>query len=93
VHVLHERPPLPLGRCEKIALGLFHVIPAKAEIQCFQSLANFLDPGFHRGDGVNSIISHLLGTTGDFFSLTSPREVSLMHLIGRVSHLITANLF
>jgi hypothetical protein len=30
---------------------LFHVIPAKAGIQYFQALKNFLDPGFHRGDG------------------------------------------
>jgi hypothetical protein len=45
--------PLPRGRgrCEKIDLGLFHVIPAKAGIQFFQGLTNFLDPGFHRGDG------------------------------------------
>jgi hypothetical protein len=58
--------PLPRkrGRCEKIDLGLFHVIPAKAGIQCFQSLANFLDPGFHWGDGVNSIFSHLRGRAG-----------------------------
>jgi len=48
-------PPLTLplegGRCEKIDLSLFYVIPAKAGIQCFQSFTNFLDPGFHRGDG------------------------------------------
>jgi hypothetical protein len=43
--------PLDGGRCEKIDLGLFHVIPAKAGIQFFQGLTNFLDPGFHRGDG------------------------------------------
>jgi hypothetical protein len=43
--------PLDGGRCEKIDLVLFHVIPAKAGIQCFQILSNFLDPGFHRGDG------------------------------------------
>ena len=30
--------PLGGGRCEKIDLLLFHVIPAKAGIQCFQSL-------------------------------------------------------
>jgi len=35
------------GRCEKIELILFHLIPAKAGIQCFQSFNNFLDPGFH----------------------------------------------
>jgi len=39
------------GRCEKIDLVLFHVIPAKAGIQCFQGFTNLLDPGFHRGDG------------------------------------------
>jgi hypothetical protein len=39
------------GRCEKIDLALFHVIPAKAGIQRFQTLRNLLDPGFHRGDG------------------------------------------
>jgi hypothetical protein len=43
--------PFDGGRCEKIDLGLFHVIPAKAGIQFFQGLTNFLDPGFHRGDG------------------------------------------
>jgi len=30
--------------------SLFSVIPAKAGIQCFKSLMNSLDPGFHRGD-------------------------------------------
>jgi len=44
-------PPLVKGRCEKIDLVLFHVIPAKAGIQCFQGVTNWLDPGFHRGDG------------------------------------------
>jgi hypothetical protein len=33
-------PPLQKGRCEKIDLVPFHVIPAKAGIQCFQSLGN-----------------------------------------------------
>jgi hypothetical protein len=28
----------------------FSVIPAKAGIQYFETVANFLDPGFHRGD-------------------------------------------
>jgi len=30
---------------------LFYVIPAKAGIQCFRTLTNWLDPGLHRGDG------------------------------------------
>jgi hypothetical protein len=49
----HPHPSLPhqRGRCEKIELVLFHVIPAKAGIQCFQGFTNLLDPGFHRGDG------------------------------------------
>jgi hypothetical protein len=42
--------PFDGGRCEKIDLSLFYVILAKAGIQCFQSLTDFLDPGFHRGD-------------------------------------------
>jgi hypothetical protein len=29
----------------------FSVIPAKAGIQCFQLIMDFLDPGFRRGDG------------------------------------------
>jgi hypothetical protein len=42
--------PYEGGRCEKIDLVLFGVIPAKAGIQVFQGLTNLLDPGFHRGD-------------------------------------------
>jgi hypothetical protein len=42
--------PLRGGGCEKICLGLFPVIPAKAGIQYFQAFKNRLDPGFHRGD-------------------------------------------
>jgi hypothetical protein len=59
-------PPLPRkrGRCEKIGSVLFHVIPAKAGIQCFQGISNCLDPGFHRGDGINLIFSHLRGRAG-----------------------------
>jgi hypothetical protein len=43
--ILLSNPPLPTlplegGRCEKIDLVLFHVIPAKAGIQCFQGLKN-----------------------------------------------------
>jgi len=38
---------------------LFHVIPAKAGIQCFQGGKNALDPGFHRGDEYSVIFSHL----------------------------------
>jgi hypothetical protein len=37
------------GRCEKIGLVLFDVIPAKAGIQCSHKAPNTLDPGFHRG--------------------------------------------
>ncbi len=49
--------PLPgkRGKCEKIGLVLFHVILAKAGIQNFRSLRNFLDLGFHRGGGWKSI--------------------------------------
>jgi hypothetical protein len=42
--------PPPPGKCEKIRLGLFPVIPAEAGIQYFQTFKNRLDPGFHRGD-------------------------------------------
>jgi hypothetical protein len=42
--------PLKGGSYEKVNLFLFHVIPAKAGIQCFQGLTKLLDPGFHRGD-------------------------------------------
>jgi hypothetical protein len=59
-------PPLKKGRWKKIDLVLFRVIPAKAGIQCFQSLSNFLDPGLHRGDGQNSIFSQLQGDKGGF---------------------------
>ncbi len=48
------------GKCEKIRLDLFPVIPAEAlhrmvyraeaGIQYFQAFMNRLDPGFHRGD-------------------------------------------
>jgi hypothetical protein len=67
---------LAKGRCEKNDLSLFPVIPAKAGIQCFQNFANFLDPGFHRGDDLNSIFSHLQGgVQGDFEKIppTSPK--------------------
>ena len=58
--------PLPLkgGRCEKIGSFLFLVIPAEAGIRCFQRLTNCLDPGFHRGDGLNLFFSHLRGGKG-----------------------------
>ena len=36
---------------------LFHVIPAKAGIQCFDWVTNSLDPGFHRGDEYSTIFS------------------------------------
>jgi hypothetical protein len=49
---------LEKGRCEKIVLALFNVIPAKAGIQLIQEL---LDPGFRRGDGVGN--SDLLEST------------------------------
>ena len=32
--------PFQGGRCEKIGSVLFHVIPAKAGIQCFQGISN-----------------------------------------------------
>jgi len=51
--------PLDGGRCEKIGSVLFHVIPAKAGILCFQGISNLLDLGFHRGDGINLIFSQL----------------------------------
>jgi hypothetical protein len=57
--------PLDGGRCEKIGSVLFHVIPAKAGIQCFQGISNLLDSGFHRGDGKKSIFSHLRGGEGN----------------------------
>jgi hypothetical protein len=47
------------GRCEKIGLVLFHVIPAKAGIQRLQWVTNTLDPGFHRGDEYSVISSQL----------------------------------
>jgi hypothetical protein len=62
------------GRCEKIGSFLFHVIPAEAGIQCFQRLNNCLDPGFHRGDGLNLIFSHLRGIEGKI--LTSMEKSS-----------------
>jgi hypothetical protein len=61
-----QSPPLQKGRCEKIGSFLFHVIPAEAGIQCFQRLNNCLDPGFHRGDGLNLIFSQLQGKAGGF---------------------------
>jgi hypothetical protein len=64
-----------MGRCEKIDLSLFPIIPAKAGIQCFQSLANFLDPGFHRGGDLNSIFSHLRGTKGDLIAFQKTKGV------------------
>jgi hypothetical protein len=52
---LSSPSPTPLASegegVKKIDLVLFHVIPAKAGIQCFPALTNLLDPGFHRGDG------------------------------------------
>ena len=61
-----QRNSLPLdgGRCEKIDLVVFHVIPAKAGIQYFQAVKNCLDPGFHRGDDKKAIFSHLRGGQG-----------------------------
>jgi hypothetical protein len=49
------------GRRERIDPALSNVIPAKAGIQCFGSLTNWLDPGFHLGDGRNSIFSQIQG--------------------------------
>jgi hypothetical protein len=40
-------PTLVKGRCEKIGLVLFNVIPAKAGIQCLPWVTNNLVPGFH----------------------------------------------
>jgi hypothetical protein len=57
-------PPSEKGRCEKIGLVLFHVIPAKAGIQCFHEVTNTLDPGFHRGDEYSVISSQLQGGLG-----------------------------
>jgi len=57
-------PPLALPEGLKKWVGLRFVIPAKAGIQSFQSVTNFLDPGFHRGDGSNSIFSHPLPPRG-----------------------------
>jgi hypothetical protein len=37
---------------KKFHSALFHVIPAKAGIQCFQSLNKGLGPGFHRGEAL-----------------------------------------
>jgi hypothetical protein len=45
-------------------LVVFHVIPAKAGIQCFQGVKNTLDPGFHRGDEYSGFFSHLPFTKG-----------------------------
>jgi len=45
-------------------LVLFHVIPAKAGIQCFQWVKSTLDPGFHRGDEYSMIFSQLPFTKG-----------------------------
>ncbi len=59
------QPPLTKGRCEKIDLHTFFVIPAEAGIQYFQAFKNFLDPGFHRGDDQKLIFSHLQGARGD----------------------------
>ncbi len=58
--------PLPWreGRCEKIGLVLFHVIPAKAGIQWFHGATNTLDPGFHRGDQYSVIFSQPQGIEG-----------------------------
>jgi len=47
---------------------LFHVIPAKAGIQCFHPVTNTLDPGFHRGDEYSAIFSHLPFRKGGFNS-------------------------
>jgi hypothetical protein len=44
---------------------LFHVIPAKAGIQCFQGGKNALDPGFHRGDEYSMIFSQLPFSKGE----------------------------
>jgi hypothetical protein len=57
---------LQKGRCKKIALIPFLVIPAKAGIQYLSGLRNFLDPGFHRGDDLDQIFSHLQGDEGGF---------------------------
>jgi hypothetical protein len=56
---LITKSPLTPGRCERIGLALFHVIPAKAGIQCFRGVTNILDPGFHRGDEYSSILSRI----------------------------------
>ena len=62
-------PPLANGRRENIDSVLYNVIPAKAGIQRFQGFTNWLDPGFHRGDGWNLIFPHLRGARGDFWNL------------------------
>jgi hypothetical protein len=59
-------PPLEKGSCEEIPLVLSYVIPAKAGIQYFHCLTNCLDPGFRRGDDLNSIFSQLQGDEGGF---------------------------
>ena len=46
--------------CEKMVVASLAVIPAEAGIQKGQRLTKTLDPGFHRGDGQNSIFSQLL---------------------------------
>jgi hypothetical protein len=51
---------LRVRTCEKIGRGQPHVIPAKAGIQKFQQVTKPLDPGFHRGDEQDSILSHVL---------------------------------
>ncbi len=45
-------------------VGSFEVIPAQAGIQWFYDAKNQLDPGFHRGDGKNSILSKHHGKKG-----------------------------
>ena len=48
--VIKELPCLNFDALVKSQKTSFFVIPAKAGIQCFQSVMTDLDPGFRRGD-------------------------------------------
>jgi hypothetical protein len=49
--IRRETPsPLRGEGVQKIGFRPFPVIPAEAGIQYFQTVKDFLDPGFHRGD-------------------------------------------
>jgi hypothetical protein len=43
----------------------FHVIPAKAEIQCFHGATRTLAPGFHRGDEYGWVFFKASGDKGE----------------------------